>query len=311
MKKHRLIFAGTPKLAVPTLLALINDPRFEIAAVVTQPDMPSGRNLALTPPPVKVTAANYGLTVFQPQRISHIADELRALAPEAIVVMGFSQLIPESVLKIPPFGCVNIHVATLPKYRGSSVIQAPILNGDETTGVTIMLMDKTLDTGPILAHNEYRLQGTETAESLTTALAELGAKMLPDVLEKYLDGRISPQAQDNSLATYVGNLEKKDGLIDWSLSAQKIERLVRALYPWPSAWTWITGKQLKILEVDPNIIEIVMHKPGKTFLYNSCLAVQCGSGSLLIRRLQLEGKKAMTSEELIRGYRDFVGNILG
>ena len=155
MAKHRIVFVGTPKFSVPSLKALIADTRFDVLAVVTQPDMPAGRSLELCPPPVKVTAQAYGLPVFQPQKISLIADELRALAPEALVVVAYSQLIPESILKLPSKGCVNIHGSLLPKYRGASVIQAPLMNGDAITGITIILMDKTLDKENILSQHEY------------------------------------------------------------------------------------------------------------------------------------------------------------
>lgn len=311
MKKHRLIFVGTPKFSVPCLKALLDDARFEVVAVITQPDMPAGRSMELTSPPVKIVASSYGLKIYQPPKISHIIDDLRELAPDVIVVVAYAQIIPESILNLPAFGCVNVHGSLLPKYRGASVLQAPIMNGDTVTGVTIMLMDKTLDTGPMLCQAEYHMKSNETADSLAIALSELGAKTLPNTLADYLNGSITPQEQDNTLANYVGRLEKKDGIIDWLSSAKNIEQFVRAMTSWPSAWTWIAGKQLKILEVDPHVVEINSQKPGKTFLYNSCLAVQCGTDSLLVRRLQLEGKKPMTSEEFIRGYKDFIGSVLG
>lgn len=311
MKKQRLIFVGTPKFSIPSLKALLDDARFEVVAVITQPDMPAGRSMELTPPPVKVVASSYSLKIFQPPKISHIIDDLRELNPDVIVVVAYAQIIPESILSLPKFGCVNVHGSLLPKYRGASVLQAPIINGDPVTGVTIMLMDKTLDTGPMLRQAEYQIKPEETADSLAVALSDLGARTLPNTLADYMTGTITPEAQDNTLANYVGRLEKKDGIIDWLTSAKDIERFTRAMTSWPSAWTWIQGKQLKILEVDPHVVEINSQKPGKTFLYNSCLAVQCGADSLLVRRLQLEGKKPMTSEYFIRGYKDFIGSVLG
>lgn len=309
--KHRIIFVGTPQFSVPSLVALLNDSRFEVVGVVTQPDMPAGRNLALTPPPIKVTAQSYSLPIFQPQKIAQVIDQLRELQAEAMVVAVYSQIIPDSILQLTPKGCVNVHPSRLPKYRGASVLQAPILHGDPTADLSIMLMDKTLDTGPILSRTEYVLKPQETAATLSDAMSELSAKVLPETLAAYLEDRIKPLPQDDSETNYVGRLEKKDGIIDWTKSAAEVERFVRAMFPWPSAWTWIAGKQLKILEVDPHIVELSTYKPGKTFVYNSSLAVQCGKDSLIIRRLQLEGKKAMTSEEFIRGYKDFVGTILG
>ncbi len=311
MKKPRIIFCGTPSLAVPVLKSLLNDERFEVAAVVTQPDMPAGRSLTLTAPPIKILAQSYGLPVFQPAKISHCLDELRALSPEVIVVLAYAQIIPKSILDLPPAGCVNLHASLLPKYRGASVLQAPIMNGDTETGITIMRMDETLDTGPIISQAHYILKQNETADSLGQALSELGARLLPDILSQYLEKKIQPQTQHNDQASYVGRLEKKDGIIDWLKTATEIERFVRAMTSWPSAWTWINGKQLKILEVDQSPIALNTYKPGKTFVYNSNVAVQCGTDCLSIRRLQLEGKKPMTSQEFMRGYKDFVGSVLG
>lgn len=311
MPKYRLAFVGTPKIALPSLTALKNDQRFEIVTVITQPDMPAGRNLELTPPPVKTTAVGYGLNVLQPQKISQIIDQLREMELDALVVIAYAQIIPEAILALPKYGCINVHGSLLPKYRGAAVLQAPILNNDQETGVTIMLMDKTLDTGPILKQKAFSISENETAGSLGEKMSKLGAELLPDVLVDYFQGRIAPQEQDNNLANYVGKLDKQDGLIDWTKEAKEIECFVRAMSPWPSAWTWLTGKQLKIVEVDPNIISLTMHKPGKTFIYNSTLAVQCGNNSLIIRKLQLEGKKTVTAQEFIQGYKDSIGAILG
>lgn len=311
MKPYRLAFAGTPAIAVPILSALAADKRFEIATVISQPDMPAGRDMSISPTPVKARAIALNIPVLQPQKISQIIDQLREMELDAIVVVAYAQIIPETVLNLPKYGCVNVHGSLLPKYRGASVLQAPIMNGDEETGVTIMVMDKTLDTGPILKQEVIRLSINETAETLGKKMAETGARLLPNVLADYFQGFIQPIAQNNNLASYVGRMEKKDGIIDWQKSAADIERFIRAMTPWPSAWTWVSGKQLKILEADPNTIELNTSKPGKTFIYNSTLAVQCGQDSLVIRRLQLEGKKAMTASEFIQGYKDYIGTILG
>ena len=169
MKKHRVIFCGTPHFAVPSLKALLQDNRFEIVAVLTQPDMPAGRNLVLTAPPVKLLAQGYNVPIFQPLKISQIIDTLRDLQPDVIVVAAYAQIIPTSILELPAFGCVNVHASLLPHYRGASVLQAPIMNGDRESGVTIMKMDATLDTGPILSQSTYRLSASETADSLGLA----------------------------------------------------------------------------------------------------------------------------------------------
>jgi len=311
MKPYRIAFVGTPNIAVPSLRALTHDDHFEIVAVITQPDMPAGRNLELTPPPVKTYAVGHDIEVLQPQKISQIVDQIRDMQLDAIVVVAYAQIIPESILALPKFGCVNVHGSLLPRYRGAAVLQAPILNHDEETGVTIMLMDKSLDTGPILKQKSFPITENETAGTLGEKMAEMGAKILPDTLLDYFAGRIKPQIQDDSLANYVGRLSKEDGLIDWTKEAKDLESFVRAMSPWPSAWTWATGKKLKILEVDPNVIALTMHKPGKTFIYNSTLAVQCGQDCLIVRRLQLEGKKPVTSQEFIQGYKDYIGTIFG
>ncbi len=311
MKPFRIAFVGTPQISIPCLEALSTDERFEIVVVVTQPDMPAGRNLELTPPPVKTFAVGHDLQVLQPQKISLIADQLREMQLDAIVVIAYAQIIPESILSLPKFGCVNVHGSLLPKYRGAAVLQAPILNNDSETGVTIMLMDKNLDTGPILKQKAFPITAQETAGTLAKKMAEAGAELLPQTLVDYFSSYIKPQNQDDALANYVGRLSKEDGLIDWTKPAKQLECFVRAMTPWPSAWTWIAGKKLKIIEVDPTIMTLTMHKPGKTFIYNSTLAVQCGTDSLIIRRLQLEGKKPITSQEFLQGYNELIGTILG
>ncbi len=311
MKKYRLAFVGTPKIALPSLTTLHNDQRFEIITVITQPDMPAGRNLELTPPPVKTLAETLGLSVFQPQKISQIIDQLREMQLDAMIVIAYAQIVPETILNLPKYGCINVHGSLLPKYRGAAVLQAPILNHDSETGVTIMLMDKTLDTGPILKQQAWPITDNETAGSLGEKMADIGAQILGDTLVDYFEGRIKPEAQNNELANYVGKLTKEDGLIDWTKPAKTLECFVRAMSPWPSAWTWLNGKKIKILAVDPHIISLNMHRPGKTFIYNSTLAIQCGTDALIIKQLQLEGKKAMAAEEFLKGYNDFIGKVLG
>lgn len=311
-RPKKIIFAGTPAFAVPSLEALIKDSRFTVVAVITQPDMPVGRNKAIIGSPVKQCAVRHNIPILQPSSLKFIIEQIKEYEPEAIVVVAFSQLVPPSVLSIPPFGCVNLHGSLLPKYRGASVVQAPILNGDKETGVTIMVMDEKLDTGPLLSEARYVIKNNETAESLAEELSQLGAEILPDTLDNYLEKKLlpTPQPQDDP-SVYVPRLVKADGLIDWNKEAIYLEKFVRGMTPWPSAWTWLKGKQLKILEADNSPLPFNLHKPGKTFLYNSCLAVQCGQDSLLVKKLQLEGKKALTAQEFVRGYNDFIGQTLG
>ncbi|MFH0840598.1 MAG: methionyl-tRNA formyltransferase [bacterium] len=311
MKEIKVIFVGTPEFAVPSLQSLIRNTDFKVEAVITQPDMPVGRKQVLTAPPVKIIAQECNIPVLQPQKITQIIDQIRALQPDVIVVAAYAQIIPENILSIPKYGCVNVHASLLPRHRGASVIQASILNNDKKSGITIMLMDKTLDTGPILSQTEISLDENSTTEWLYNELAKLGGKVLTQTLKKYIKGEIKPKAQDNSKANYVGLLKKQDGLIDWSKSAEEIERFVRAMNPWPGAWTWVKGKQLKIIKVQHHTIEINAQKVGKTFTYNNGLAVQCGKDSLIITGLQIEGKKEMTAQEFLRGNQDFTGSILG
>lgn len=311
MSQIKTIFVGTPEFALPALKALSRDTDFLVKAVITQPDMPSGRKLIPAPPPVKELALRYKLEVLQPQKIIQVLDVLRAMGPDVIVVAAYAQIIPEAILNLPKYGCINIHPSLLPKYRGASPVHAAILNGDQTTGVSIMLMDKTFDTGPILAQEKLAIAANETTLSLLEKTAELGAKLLTPTIKQYIKGQIQPLPQDNSQASYIHMFEKKDGLIDWTKSAAEIERLVRALGHWPSAWTWIKGKQLKIIEVASEPLDFNTYKPGKTFVYNNSLAVQCGQDALLIKHLKLEGKNTISGAAFVRGYKDLLGAVLG
>jgi methionyl-tRNA formyltransferase len=306
----KVIFLGTPSFALASLSALHGDHDFEIIAVITQPDRPAGRGQEISVSPVKRLAETFGLKVLQPERIRNYSEEIRALAPDLIVVVAYGQLIPQSILDIPKFGCINVHGSLLPKYRGAAVIQAPIINGDTETGVTIMLMDAGLDTGPILAQSSISLDQTETAATLFVKLAALGAELLVPTLKKYLSGQLMPRHQDERLASKVGLLTKQDGLIDWNASASEIERRIRAMYPWPVAFTTWSGKTLKILEVDKTELNIKQYEPGTTFVHNDDLAVQCGINALKINRLQLEGKTAMSGSEFLRGNSRIIHQVL-
>ncbi|MDD4412438.1 MAG: methionyl-tRNA formyltransferase [Patescibacteria group bacterium] len=311
MTAIRTIFIGTPDFAVPALKALTRDTDFNIVAVITQPDMPAGRGLTNKESAVKKTALELNYTVLQPEKISQIVEEIKNLQPDIIVVAAYAQLIPESILNIPRYGCINVHGSLLPKYRGAGVIQAPIINGDDKTGVTIMMMEKGLDTGPILTQAEYDLKPSETAGSLSNKLADLGAKIILPTIKNYIKGEIKPLAQDNTQASYVGLIKKQDGLIDWTEAAELIERKVRAFSPWPSAWTWLNGQQLKIISTSPEILPLNTYKPGKTFVYNNKLAIQCGKDSIVVDILKLEGKNETSSEAFINGHRDDIGKFLG
>lgn len=306
----KTIFIGTPIFSVPALEALLGDRRFEVMAVISQPDRPAGRKQVIMPTPVKEAALKHGLTVFQPDKISSILDSLTELKPDVIVVVAYAQIIPESVLNLPRYGCINIHASLLPKYRGAAVLQAPILHGDKETGVTIMKMDKTLDTGPIIFQAKIELDPEETPITLAHKLAPLGAAILPDTLKRYVSGELKPQPQDNGSASYVKTLTREDGRIDWAHSAVRIERQVRAMTPWPGTWTTWQGQLLKIAKVEHEPHHIEHYRHGEIFIDHGHLAVQCGIDALIIERIQLEGKSEVSGDDFLRGHPEIAHTVL-
>ena len=302
-KKIRIIFMGTPDFAVPGFKSLINESSFEIVGVFTQPDKPIGRQQILNLPPIKKVALENSIPVFQPEKIKTEIETIKNLQPDLIVVIAYGKIIPQSILDIPTYGCVNVHASLLPKYRGAACLNAPILNGDTETGVTIMKMEAGLDTGPILRQTKLKLVGDENLETVHDELAELGANFLIETLQDFMAGKIIPQIQDETQASYIKTLKKEDGKIDWSKSAIEIERLVRAYNPWPGTYTQSDGKIIKIIAAKNNILKINDHKSGEVFLNEGNLAVQCGQDAIVILKLQLEGKKIMTSAEFLRGHK--------
>lgn len=308
---ERLVFMGTPDFAVPILKALIE--RYKIVGVVTQPDRRVGRGRKVEASPVKVVALDNGLPVLQPPSLRRpdVVAELRALALEVIVVAAYGQILRAEVLGIPPRGCLNVHASLLPKYRGAAPIAAAILAGEEETGVTIMLMDEEMDTGPILSQATCSIFPQDTRESLSARLAQLGADLLIDTLPRWLAGEIEPRPQDRSQATYSRIIAKEDGLVDWSQSAVEIWRRSRAYHPWPSTYTHWRGELLKVLSA-----EALPHwsgdgKPGQVMALYEGLAVATGEGALLLGEVQLAGKRALSAKDFARGQKDFVGSVLG
>ena len=308
---EKLIFMGTPDFAVPVLKALIG--RYEIVGVVTQPDRRAKRGRKLEASPVKVAALAHDLPVLQPPSLRRpdVVAELRALAPEVIVVAAFGQILPAEVLAIPPKGCLNVHASLLPRCRGAAPVAAAILAGEEETGVTIMLMDEGLDTGPVLSQATCSISPQDTRESLRTRLAQLGADLLMDTLPRWLAGAIEPQPQDHDQATYCGIIAKEDGLIDWSQSAVEICRSCRAYCSWPGIYTYWRGKLLKVLSAGSLPQWSGEEEPGRVMALDEGLAVATGEGALLLGEVQLAGKKALSAEVFARGQRDFVGSVLG
>jgi methionyl-tRNA formyltransferase len=308
-KTYKVIFLGTPDFAVPGLAALAADPRFTIEAVITQEDKPVGRHGAPQPTAVKKEALAHGFNVWQPRRIKEIGTQLKTAAPDFLVVIAYGQLLPPEILAIPKIASINVHASLLPRYRGAACLQAPILNGDKETGVTVMLMDRGLDTGDILRQEKIILDGTETLATLHDKLAQKGAAILGDTLADYATGSIKPQKQNEAAATYIHTIKKEDGRIDWSRPAETIERQIRAYNPWPGTFASLGGKTLKIIRA--TVTETIPETaPGQIIIQNKQLFVACGQNALLILELQLEGKKATNAASFIAGHPDFNGQKL-
>ena len=305
-KTYKIIFMGTPDFAVPGFKALYNDGRFEIVSVVTQEDKPVGRKQELLPTPVKKAALELGLPILQPKRLKNIANELKNLEPDFIVVIAYGQILNEEILSIPKIACVNVHASLLPKYRGAACLQAPILNGDKETGVTVMLMDKGLDTGDILHQEKIDLDGTETLEIVHDKLSEIGAKVLGNTLIDLAEKKITPQKQDEALTSYVKVIDKKDGRINWNDDAEISERKIRAFNPWPGSFSYLDGKMIKIIKAETKKIDNNL-PAGQIFSENKELLVKCGQNALLILELQLEGKKATDAKSFLAGHSQIIG----
>lgn len=297
---------GTPEFAVPGLQALLKSSDFEIVGVYTQPDKPVGRKMILTPPPIKTAALTKGLPIFQPEKIKAEADNIRSLKPDLIVVIAYGKIIPQTILDIPQYGCVNVHASLLPKYRGASCLAAPILNGDEESGVTIMKMDAGMDTGDIIKQAGIKLSAKETLSSLHNRLSALGAEILADTLKEYINGTINPQKQDESQASYVPLIKKEDGRLQVNLSAAELERRIRAYNPWPGAFLLLNnGEKIKVLEADTEI-SANTGKIGEIYTKNGQLALNCGQDILFILKLQRENRKAMNASDFLKGNQDIL-----
>ena len=310
----RVIFMGSPEFAVPPLEHLIVN-QYQVMAVYTQPDRPAGRGRALVAPPAKRAAQALGLEVVQPAKLRErgVVEQLSQFRPDVIAVAAFGQILPKSVLAIPHLGCLNVHPSLLPRFRGASPVASAILAGDEFTGVSIMLMDEGLDTGPILARAQIPISAPDTTGSLTTKLSLLGARLLGEALVGWTRGELTPRPQNEAEATYSGEITKKDGEIDWYLPAVNIWRRVRAFYPWPGCYTRWQGKKLDIIEAVPmtderafKVGEVVMLPEGS----KAAFGVYTGEGVLGVSRVQLEGKRAISGAEFLRGQREFIGAIL-
>jgi methionyl-tRNA formyltransferase len=322
----RIAFAGTPDFSVPALEALLGSGH-RVVGVLTQPDRPKGRGRQLAASPVKEAALKHGLAVSQPETLKTDAGraELRSWAPDLLVVVAYGLILPPQVLVLPRLGCLNIHASLLPRWRGAAPIQRAILAGDALTGVTIMLMDAGLDTGPMLLKKEVPIAPADTGGSLHDRLASLGADALLEALGPYADGALKPVPQPTEGASYAAKLEKSEALIQWERDALDIERQVRAFNPWPVAETRLDGEQLRIFgaaadrggtaiepaagtapDVKPPLPGTIVEVQGDSLL------IQCGRGRLAVRQLQRPGRRAMSAADFVRGGgADLVGKRLG
>ena len=298
----RVLFMGTPDFAVFSLKALCEN-GYTPAAVLSQPDKPKGRGKAVQLTPVKEKAMEYEIPVYQPvkARDPEFVELLKGMNPDVIVVVAFGQLLPKAILDIPKYGCVNVHASLLPKYRGAAPIQWAVIDGEEVSGVTTMRMDEGLDTGDMLEKAEIVLDAKETGGSLFDKLSALGGELILSTLEKMENGTITRTPQGESTTSYAKMLKKTMGEIDWSMEAVKIERLIRGLNPWPSAYTSLKGKTVKIWSADV-VAGNTTGNPGRVTVSKDKLLVECGEGFLSITELQLEGKKRMETAAFLRGF---------
>ena len=301
----KVVFMGTPDFSVGTLRALV-EAGYDVAGVVTQPDKPKGRGHSLSYTPVKEEALRHGLTVYQPSRVRdpEFIETLKALCPDVIVVVAFGQIIPREILDLAPYGCINVHASLLPKYRGATPIQWAVIDGEKESGVTIMRMDEGLDTGDMMAKAVVALDPQETSGSLFEKLSQVGADLLVQTLKSMEEGKVACEKQPAESPTpYARMIQKEMGKIDWNCPAEKIERLVRGLSPWPSAYTYLKKKTLKIWKAHV-VQEPAQAEPGSVVRTDKKgIYVACADYVLCLDEVQLEGKTRMACADFLRGYR--------
>ena len=320
--KSKIIFIGTPEFGAIILEKMIKN-GYKPGLVITAPDKPVGRKLAITPPPVKVLAKKHKITVLQPGKILDSKSQIQEFNPNLIIVAAYGQFFPKEILEIPTHGCLNVHPSLLPKYRGPSPIPHAILNGDRKTGVTILLIDEKTDHGPIIAQRTLVIEEQETAETLYNKLANLGANLLMEIIPQWIKKMIKPKPQDDARASFTEILTRERGRINWKKTAEDLEKEVRAFYPWPGSYTfWQKISKLVIIKVlKARVYKApggIAYPVGKVLVVpQNEIGIQCGKGFLggagdfiVIEKLQMEGKKEMAAEDFLRGYPDFVGNIL-
>lgn len=301
---------GTPEFAVPVAERLLKAGH-RLVGVYTQPDRPAGRGRRTGPTPVKRFALERELAVFQPKSLADAETRaaMAALKPEASIVAAYGKLLPRPVLDIPRFGCLNIHPSLLPRHRGASPVASAILSGDQATGVTVMLLDEGLDTGPVLAQMQAQIGRDETADTLTRRLFEMGAELTVEVLRGLAEGTIRPRAQREEDATMSTRLDREAGRIDWSAPAEQIALLVRAYHPWPGTFTTWNGRTIKILEA--SAVPDNRDTPGAVSAARGSIEVATGAGVLIVTRLQIEGRRAVSASEFVAGHHGLTGSIFG
>ena len=310
----RVVYMGTPAFAIPPLEELLAS-GYDVVGVYTQPDRPAGRGRSMEAPPVKTFALERGLEVIQPTSLRNpeAHSRLAALAPDLIAIAAYGRILPGEVVGMSPAGCVNVHPSMLPRHRGPSPVAFTILEGDETAGVSIMLLDEGMDSGPVIAQVEEPIDPEDTTESLTDRLFRRGAKLLVESLPRFLQGDSSPQPQDDARATYARRLTKEDGEIRWELPAETLWRQVRAYHPWPGSFTRWEGRLLKVLEAVP-LPRDASGSPGSVVSLDgdvpAPVGVVAGEGVLGLKRVQLEGRRAVDAADFLKGHEGFVGSSL-
>jgi len=312
MSNYRIVFMGTPDFAVPALRGL-HEEKYDILAVVTQPDRPKGRGRRLIPPAVKEVATAMGYPVLQPSKVKEpwFVEKIIAMDPELFVVVAYGRLLPGSFLSIPHLGAINIHASLLPKYRGPAPIQWAIINGEDETGVTTMWMDEGLDTGDILLSARVPIRPEDTTGSLSRRLAEEGGQLLIETLAMLKSDGLAGKAQDKSRATYAPLLKKEDGRIDWSKDAKFLDAFIRGMNPWPGAFTFLSGKRLKVLKAKA-LQNPAREKPGTVLEgFPGDFNVATGRGTLALHQVQLESAKRLSIKDFLRGFPVSPGTRLG
>lgn len=309
----KIIYMGTPEFAVYALQSIL-DAGHDVLAVFTQPDKAKGRSKALVPTPVKEEALKHGIPVYQPEKIREEENVklIKKLAPEAIVVAAYGQILSEQILEIPQYGCINIHASLLPKYRGAAPIEWAIINGEEKTGVTTMYMEKGLDTGDMIDKTEVVIDKTDTGATLHDKLARAGAELILTTLEALKKGTAVRTKQNDAESCYASMLKKEMGNIDFTKSASEIERLIRGLIPWPCAYTVIDGKNVKLYRADVKEMDVSSYQSGEIIeITKKTFTIACGQNTLVIRSLQPEGKKQMDTAAYLNGNKLETGMLCG